>query len=80
MNLPEDKLYGGIEAGGTKFVCAVGTGPGDVRAIETFSTTSPQNTLQKAVDFFQAFTRNEPLAALGIASFTETTIISPMLA
>mgnify|MGYP007073227102 CR=1 FL=1 len=25
-------LYGGIEAGGPKFVCAVGTGPDDMQA------------------------------------------------
>ncbi len=27
-----DAFYGGIEAGGTKFICAVGTSPGDLRA------------------------------------------------
>ena len=42
-------LYGGIEAGGTKFVCAVGTGPDDIRARTQFPTTSPEETLGKAV-------------------------------
>ncbi len=31
-----DAYVGGIEAGGTKFVCAVGTGPDDVRAEARF--------------------------------------------
>jgi fructokinase len=46
-------LYGGIEGGGTKFVCAVGTGPNDVRAITNFPTTAPQETMAQAVDFFK---------------------------
>ena len=33
-------LAGGIEAGGTKFVCAVGTGPNDLRATARFDTTT----------------------------------------
>jgi len=40
------KLYGGIEAGGTKFVCAVGTNPDDL--IETrFATTTPEKTISQ---------------------------------
>jgi len=64
------ELYGGIEAGGTKFVCMVGTGPDDIRAETRFPTTSPDRTLQQALDFLQAEQdRQGPLAALGIASF-----------
>ena len=37
-------LYGGIEAGGTKFVCAVGSGPDDIRAETRFPTTTPAET------------------------------------
>lgn len=63
-------LYGGIEAGGTKFVCAVGTGPGDIQAEVRFPTTQPAETIQKAIDFFQAqIEERGPLAAIGIASF-----------
>jgi len=60
-------LCGGIEAGGTKFVCAVGTSPDDVRAEARFPTTTPAETLGQAITFFQA--QREPLAAIGIASF-----------
>ena len=59
-------LYGGVEAGGTKWVCATGTAPDDLRAIETFATTTPAETLARAVDFF---TRNSGISALGVGSF-----------
>jgi len=57
--------FGGIEAGGTKFVCAVGTGPGDLETAE-FPTSTPDNTLGPVVQFFAA---RQPIQALGIGSF-----------
>lgn len=63
-------LFGGIEAGGTKFVCAVGSGPDDIRAEIRFSTTaSPDETIGQAVTFFREQMAEEPLDAIGIASF-----------
>jgi len=64
-------VYGGIEAGGTKFVCAVGTGPDDVRAEERFPTTTPEATIGRATTFIgeRAAALGERLAAVGIASF-----------
>jgi fructokinase len=62
-------LFGGIEAGGTKFVCAVGTGPDDLRAETRFPTTIPEETIGQAITFFSEQAKKEPLAALGIASF-----------
>ncbi len=59
-------VLGAVEAGGAKFVCAIGSGPHDlVRA--TIPTSSPAETLERVVQFFQVQTR--PLAALGLASF-----------
>ena len=58
-------LVGGVETGGTKFVCAVGTGPEDVRATEEFATTTPEATLDRAI----AFLRRHALCAVGIAAF-----------
>lgn len=52
MGNKDQRLFGGIEGGGTKFVCAVGTGPDDIRAEVRFPTTSPQETMAQAVDFF----------------------------
>ncbi len=61
-------LYGGIEAGGTKWVCAIGTGPDDIRAETRFPTTTPAETLSCAVEFFRAHD-SEQLAAIGVGSF-----------
>jgi fructokinase len=61
------KLYGGIEAGGTKFVCMVASGPGDIRLETRFPTTSPQETLGRAVTFFRE--AGLPLTAVGVAAF-----------
>lgn len=62
-------IYGGIEAGGTKFICAVGTGPDDLRAEVRFPTTTPDESIGRAITFFQEQARQSPLAAIGIASF-----------
>ncbi len=52
-------LFGGIEAGGTKFVCAVGRSPDDVRALTRFPTTTPAETIGKAEIRFIPF-RTDP--------------------
>jgi fructokinase len=62
-------LYGGIEAGGTKFVCAVGSGPDDLGEQVRFPTTTPDETLGRVVDYFTEQQKDQKLAALGIASF-----------
>ena len=61
-------LWGGIEAGGTKFLCAVGTSPDDLRAEVRFPTTTPHETIGRTIAFFEEQQREQPLAALGIAS------------
>jgi fructokinase len=63
-----DKVYGGIETGGTKFVCAIGTSPDNLVKTQ-FNTTSPDESIGKAIRFFKDHTRLKPLAAIGIASF-----------
>ena len=59
-------LYGSIEGGGTKFVCAVGSTPTDLRAEVQFPTTTPDETLGRAIEFFKG---RGPLDAIGIATF-----------
>jgi fructokinase len=58
--------FGGIEAGGSKWECAVGTGPADLRATETVPTTTPHETIERVVAFFE---REGPVEAIGIGSF-----------
>jgi len=60
-------MLGGIEAGGTKFVCGVGTGPEDLLT-EQFPTTTPDITLAQVIDFFKRHGGGE-LEAMGIGSF-----------
>ncbi len=57
--------YGGIEAGGTKFVCAVGTGPDDITGRTRIPTTSPRETLTAVSDYFSS----QAVDAVGIATF-----------
>ena len=64
-----DRVYGGLEAGGTHFACAVGTGPEDLRAVDSFATTTPSETIARAVEFFRLQQRRRGLSGIGIASF-----------
>jgi fructokinase len=60
-----EKLYGCLEGGGTKFVCAVGTGPEAINEEIRFPTTTPDETLDQAIAFFKKHT----VSAIGLASF-----------
>jgi fructokinase len=77
MRMPEDmhspsggRLFGGIEGGGTKFVCIIASGPGDIAAETRIPTTTPDETLSGTVDFFRAEqSQRKPLAAVGVGCF-----------
>ena len=63
-------LYGAIEAGGTKFVCAVAREPLQPLAETRIATTTPAATLDAALAFFaQQEQLHGKLAGIGIASF-----------
>lgn len=64
-----DKLYGGIEAGGTKFVCVVASGPSDIRSRVRIATTSPRETLGLVIDYFKNESLKNPIESIGIGSF-----------
>ncbi|NCP13681.1 MAG: ROK family protein [Sphingomonadales bacterium] len=59
-------MLGGIEAGGTKFVLAVGPSPDRIAARHTIPTRDPATTLAEAADWFAG---RGAVKALGIGSF-----------
>lgn len=63
----EKKSYrlGSIEAGGTKFVCAVGNEKYDILEVVQFPTTTPVETLDQVIDFF----KEHQVDSIGIGSF-----------
>ncbi|MGD7050490.1 ROK family protein [Rossellomorea marisflavi] len=58
-------MLGAIEAGGTKFVCAVGDEQGTIIDRVQIPTTLPEETIPKVIEFF----RKHPVKAIGIGSF-----------
>jgi fructokinase len=60
-------LFGAIEAGGTKFICAVGTGPEDLQTT-LIPTTTPEATVTESLIWLRNNT-GEKLKAVGIGSF-----------
>lgn len=59
-------MFGAIEAGGTKFVCGIGTSPENLKTAQ-FPTSTPEITLSSVIEFFQE--SNVKLNAIGIGSF-----------
>ncbi len=63
-------LLAGIEAGGTKYVCAVGTNPAEPLLEARFPTGAPAETIGQAVAFFtEAAESYGPIRAMGIGTF-----------
>lgn len=58
-------LIGGIEAGGTKFVCAVGDETGTIIEKVSFPTEGPKETFQAVKRFFDQY----DITSIGIGSF-----------
>ncbi|MEH7109039.1 ROK family protein [Bacillus sp. JJ1764] len=58
-------MLGAIEAGGTKFVCAVGDESGNIVELIQIPTTEPEQTMGEVIQFFKRF----DLDAIGIGSF-----------
>ncbi|MDH6363726.1 putative NBD/HSP70 family sugar kinase [Enterococcus sp. PF1-24] len=62
-----EKIYGSIEAGGTKFVCALGNEKFEVLERVSFPTTTPAETMPQVIAFFKEHQEN--LVGLGVGSF-----------
>jgi fructokinase len=59
-------LYGGVETGGSWCVCALGTGPDRLEALEKFPTAGPRETVARIAGFFARHGRPR---AVGLAAF-----------
>ena len=60
-----DKIYGAIEAGGTKMVCAVGRADGTLLGKTVMPTGSPEATIEPLCAFFAG----RGVSAIGLATF-----------
>src|SRR5579859_6594120 len=64
------RLLGAVEAGGTKFLCGVGSVEGGSREIVRIETRDVEATVRDVVAFFEAARRRHgAIEAVGIASF-----------
>ncbi len=74
-----EQLYGGIEGGGTKFICTVASGPQNVIDEVRFATTTPQETLQQVCTFFTPYVKAQRIKSIGLGSFgpVDTDPLSP---
>jgi fructokinase len=62
--------YGAIEAGGTKFICAIGDERGDILDQTRIETRDPNTTLTEVCRYFGAAARQfGTLTALGVGAF-----------
>ncbi|MGG1678167.1 ROK family protein [Neobacillus sp. NRS-1170] len=64
-------MLGAIEAGGTKFVCAVGDEKGTIIERIQIPTTVPEETIPKVIEFFKQY----PIKAMGVGSFGPIDVI-----
>ena len=59
------KLFGALEAGGTKMVCAIGDENGNILERVSIPTGTPENTMPPMIEFF----KDKGICALGIGCF-----------
>jgi fructokinase len=63
-------LVAGVELGGTKCICILGTGPNDIRAQQRLPTSDPATTLDRIEALLaQWWSEHGTFTTLGIASF-----------
>ncbi|WP_338490337.1 ROK family protein [Ruoffia tabacinasalis] len=60
-------LYGAIEAGGTKFVCAVGNEKYETIDKISIETSHPEETFEQVINFFNKY--SDEMTSIGIGSF-----------
>ncbi len=67
--MANEKLYGAVEAGGTKFVCCIASGPEHIVEEVRLATTTPDETLRKTVQFFEPYVSSGKIKTIGVGCF-----------
>ncbi|WP_420144273.1 ROK family protein [Sphingobium sp.] len=67
--IPSGRPLAGVELGGTKCVCILGTGPDAISDQRVVPTTRPEETLPAILAILREWDEQGGFAALGIASF-----------
>ena len=67
-------LYGALEAGGTKMICAVGNENGQILDHTTIPTTTPEETMPQIIEYFKTkldenLPEDDRIKAIGVACF-----------
>lgn len=74
----DGRIWGAVEAGGTKMVCGVGREDGSILLRERFPTTTPEESFDRIAGFFrEAESRLGPLSGLGIVAFGPVDVRDP---
>lgn len=61
--------YIGIEGGGTKFVCAYGNHPDNLKDRTVIKTRTPDNTMKDLIDYIWAIQQKTAIQSIGLAVF-----------
>lgn len=64
-----NNFFGGIEAGGTKFICAIGDEKGNILDQIRIPTETPNKTLEQVISFFKPIVLSKGLESIGLGSF-----------
>jgi len=76
--MPNSELFGAVEAGGTKTLCALAGGPNDILVRTRIPTTTPDEVFGELRRFFQdAAEQHGNPASVGIATFGPVDIRDP---
>ena len=63
------KQFIGIEGGGTKFICAYGSGPNDLKERTQIKTETPEITLRNVIDYIKSVQKKVKIEAIGASIF-----------
>ena len=64
-----EQLFGGIEMGGTKVICAIGDSHGKITKRISIPTKTPDNTMPDIIKYFIEVQKHHSLSAIGVACF-----------